>query len=90
MPHEHEHRLEIERFSFQAVLVSALHIVEQKGTCVDAGIEKYCEGCGKRHIGTVWYYQGSLDRITRKWLCGIKYLVLKEQARDLWKTFMIG
>lgn len=53
------------------------------------GVERFCEGCQKRHASTVWYCRRSADPVTREWLCGIKYLVLAQEDMDVWQMFPV-
>jgi len=56
---------------------------------VKDSLEQFCKGCNKRHSSSVWYYQQTGETTTRNWMCGLKYLVLEPQERELWKTFLI-
>lgn len=52
---------------------------------MDVVLEKFCQGCGTRHNGMVWYYRPSMDINTRVWLCDMRYLLLDLENKQLWK-----
>ena len=49
------------------------------------GFEHFCLACRKHHNSTLWYYRPSVDRVTKEWLCAIKYLVLDPEETELWQ-----
>lgn len=51
------------------------------------GIERHCVGCKKAHSTIVWYYRDKDGE--REWLCGGKFLILREADRDVWHPFPV-
>lgn len=54
------------------------------------GVEHFCEGCQKVHYSSVWYYRHMLEKPSRDWLCGLKYLMLPEFDMDTWRLLAVG
>lgn len=55
-----------------------------------AGTEHVCEGCQKTHFSPVWYYRHQLDKANREWLCGVKYLLLRNGDLNTWRIVVVG
>jgi hypothetical protein len=50
---------------------------------MDVVLQKFCQGCDICHENTVWYHRQ--NQHTRVWLCGIRYLLLGSEDKQVWK-----
>jgi len=52
--------------------------------------EHFCEGCQSTHFSPAWYYRHQLDKGECNWLCGMKYLLLRDFDLNTWRMLVVG
>ena len=55
-----------------------------------ASTDHFCQGCQKTHSSSVWYYRHQFNKETREWLCGMKYLLLRNGEVNTWRVLVVG